>query len=207
MSPSGPVTGILLAAGSSRRMGERNKLLLSWEGGTIVEAVADALLDGGCEEVVAVLGHDRVAVACTLAGRPLRSVVNHDYWEGLSSSIRAGVTAARDGTAGFLIALGDMPRLQPQTVNTLIAAFAGATREVIVIPTFEGRRGNPVVFSHAYTEKLQQLSGDTGAKSLIVEHASRVVEVAVVDEGVLMDVDTAQAYASVRPPSRTLPLE
>ena len=186
--PERPVTAILLAAGSSRRMGERNKLLLPWHGRTIVETVADALVTGGCEEVVAVLGHQSEAVATALGDRPLRTTHNPRHAEGLASSIAAGVAAAPRADGGYLIALGDMPGLQAATVTALRLAFSAAGAEAIVVPVTGGRRGNPVVFSHRYAAELRQLEGDVGARSLLTRHREQVVELELSDAGIFTDV-------------------
>jgi molybdenum cofactor cytidylyltransferase len=189
-----PVTAIVLAAGTSSRMGERNKLLLSWSGKRMVEVVVDALVVGGCEEVVVVVGHQREAVAAALAGKRVRMVDNPHYAEGLSTSIRAGIDAAGAGGAGYLFALGDMPGLKAATVAALRRAFAALGEQAIVVPTRCGRRGNPVVFSPAYGAELGGLSGDVGARSLLAKYSSCVVELEVDDDGILIDVDTPDAY-------------
>ena len=196
------VAALLMAAGSSRRMGVRNKLLLPWRGRPLVAAVADALIAGGCDPVVAVLGHQRDAVAAALAARAVRLVHNPDHASGLAGSIAAGVAALPLDAGGYLIALGDMPELQPRTVVALRRAFAAAGPAAIVVPVAGGRRGNPVLFSHQHAAELRELAGDVGARTLLRRHEDLVVEVELEDEGVLFDLDTPKAYGSAA--SRTV---
>jgi len=185
------LTAIVLAAGRSTRMQERNKLLLPWGEKRIVQAVVETLLEVPLAEVVVVTGHQCAEVEEVLRGYALRLVHNPYYAEGLSTSIRAGVEVAASG--GYLFALGDMPRLKGETVIQLCDVFS-EHEDVIVVPTVSGQRGNPVVFSNCYREELLHLEGDRGAKSLFQKHASRVVEVEVEDQGIFVDVDTPEAY-------------
>ena len=160
----------------------------------MVETVVETVRAGGCEEIVVVLGHQREAVARALADLGTRTVENPHYADGLSTSIHAGVEAAAAGAAGYLFALADMPGLSAETVAALKRAFAEALEDAIVVPAVKGKRGNPVVFSATYAEELRQLTGDAGAQSLLDRHSDRVVELEVEDDGVLIDVDTPEAY-------------
>jgi molybdenum cofactor cytidylyltransferase len=181
------VAGVVLAAGTGSRFGERNKLLAPVDGSPLVRhAVASV-----CEvlpEVVVVLGHEADAVHEALCDHPVTFVENEMYRDGQASSVRRGIEAVRDGVDGALFALGDMPDVRPATVAMLVDAFGAGVGDPVVA-AFEGMRGNPVVFGRAYFDRLATLSGDTGGRA-ILESADRTALVATGDPGVLRDIDT-----------------
>ena len=215
-----PVGAVVLAAGHSRRMGERNKLLVPVAGEPMVARVVGALLATRVRPVVVVTGHDAEAVRQALAGRPVRFVHNAGHEAGMSGSLRAGIEALGEaGVHGALVCLGDMPRIGPQHIEALLAAFAPVTDEEggdvaaevtvatawggreaprpICVPTFEGRRGNPVLFARRYFDELCALRGDVGARAVIERHVDVVRRVPVEDDGVLIDIDTPETLAAV----------
>jgi molybdenum cofactor cytidylyltransferase len=195
-APRPRVAALVLAAGRSRRMGERNKLLIEVGGEPMVRHAVRAALAAGLREVVVVTGHERERVEAVLAGLPIRLVHNPDYAEGgLSSSLKAGVGALGRKLDGALVCLGDMPRLTSDHLRRLVAAFDPGSGRAIVVPTHGGKRGNPVLWSSAYFPAMRELEGDVGAKHLIGEHAAEVVEVELADDAPLLDVDTPEALA------------
>ena len=193
------LTAIVLAAGRSTRMQQHNKLLLPWGAKRIAQVVVETVLSVAFEEVVVVVGHQRDSIQELLADYPLRLVYNPGYAEGLSTSVARGVEAAGPQTAGYLFALGDMPRMAPQTIARLCQAFFQGATDTIAVPTVEERRGNPVIFSRSYRSELLQLEGDRGARPLVHKHAEKVVEVEVEDPGIFADVDTPETYRCSAP--------
>jgi molybdenum cofactor cytidylyltransferase len=193
------LAAIILAAGRSTRMQDRNKLLLPWGEKRVLQVVVETLLSVPFAQVLVVTGHQREEVQGLLAGYPVRMVDNPRYAEGLSTSLRRGVEEAGAQAEGYLFALGDMPRVALETVLRLCQSFALRGPGAIAVPTFEGRRGNPVVIGREYREELLQLEGDQGARPLVQKHAQRVVEVPVDDPGIHVDVDTPQAYSAALP--------
>ena len=197
MGAGNGLCAVVLAAGRSTRMQEKNKLLLPWGDRLIVQVVVEALLRVSFAEVVVVVGHQREQVGWALADYPVRLVHNPGYAQGLSTSIACGVEAARGDVGGYLFALGDMPRVKPQTIDELCRVFSMGAAGAIALPTLQGRRGNPVVFAGAYRAELLRLEGDRGAKPLVQKYADKVIEVGVEDAGILVDVDTPEVYRSV----------
>ncbi len=189
------ISGLVLAAGRSSRMG-RNKLTLTLDGVPLVRRVVDELA-AAADEVVVVIGHDAEAVAAALAGAPARLVHNPDYAEGLSTSLRAGLAALSPDADGVLVCLGDMPRIRRDDLARLIAGFNPVEGRTIILPTFEGRRGNPVLWGRRWFPAMAAVTGDKGARSLIEAQADQVAEVAIGHDGVLIDVDTPDAYAAL----------
>lgn len=180
------IAGCLLAAGTSSRFGDANKLLIEVDGEPIVHRAARSLVDSTLDPVVVVLGHDADRVRDALADLPVSLVVNPDYAAGQSTSVSAGVEAvAEEPVDAVLIALGDMPDVSTETIDTLVASYDAGVGDVLAA-AYEGQRGNPALFDAAYFDELRDLSGDVGARSILLE-AGTCVETG--DPGVLRDVD------------------
>lgn len=185
------VAAIVLAAGQSRRMGS-NKLTGDFAGRPLVVHAARAALDSRASPVVVVTGFEAERVHAALAGLDVRFVHNPDYARGMSTSLIAGIGSLADDIDGALVCLGDMPRVTAGHLDRLIAAFDPAAGRAIGIPTYQGKRGNPVLWARRFFPRMRGLAGDVGARALIAEHADLVFEVEVEDDGVLFDVDTPQ---------------
>ena len=187
------ITAIVLAAGESRRMGRVNKLLLPFGETTLIERVVGAVGQSEGGEVIVVLGHEADRVRAALDRHSVTFVENDRYREGMTTSIHTGVRAASADASGFMICLSDLPLIEPEELNQLIAAFTGDDERRIVVPTFEGRRGNPVLFSAFYKSKILEHPGP-GCKGIVEENPHHVLEVAMPTDHVLRDVDTMDAY-------------
>ncbi len=194
-----PVSIIILAAGQSTRMGAQNKLLLPFAGKPMLQVILENLTPLPTLEKLVVVNPREQAVRQLIDAQHFRLVLNPDFADGISSSIKYGVWASSDATQGYLFYLADMPLIQQQTVLTLLDTFDSAHPRNIIIPVFQGRRGNPVLVGRAYRDKLLHLQGDVGARKLIAEiDANHIIEVAVDDEGILLDVDTREVYQTLQ---------
>jgi molybdenum cofactor cytidylyltransferase len=190
------ISAILLAAGESNRMGQPKQLMPS-DQSTIVERTIDNLLNSAVSETIVVLGYREEDVRKTIAGKPVKIVINPDYQQGMSTSLIAGLEQVdKRARAVLLIALGDQPFVDSQTINSLVEAFI-ANKRGITIPVYQGRRGNPVIFGIKYKGELLNLKGDVGGREIIKRHPDDALEVAVNCEGVLLDIDTADNYTSM----------
>jgi molybdenum cofactor cytidylyltransferase len=197
-APSRPrVAAVILAAGQSRRMGPSNKLLADVAGKPMVVHVADAVQSSQARPVLAVVGHQADAVRAALAGHDIMFIDNPDYDEGISGSLKHGLRALPRGIDGAIICLGDMPRVTATQIDRLVAAFNPVEGRAICVPTFNGKRGNPVLFARRFFEEMESVSGDVGARHLIGEAPELVCEVAMEDRGVLLDIDTPEALAKI----------
>jgi molybdenum cofactor cytidylyltransferase len=191
------VVGVLLAAGTSSRFGEANKLLADLDGAPVVARAARSLCDAALESVIVVLGHEAGRVRAALADRDVTFVENPDYADGQSTSVRAGVAAAADAAADAAVFLpGDMPFVDPATVDRLVAAYRAGVAPALAA-AHDGRRGNPVLFDGTRFEALSAVDGDTGGRSVLLETEGAVL-LAVDDEGVLVDIDTTGDLAEWR---------
>lgn len=187
------IGGLLLAAGQSRRMGRANKMLVEVDGAPMVVHAARALLSSGASPVVVVLGYEPEAVKDALAGLDVAFVENPDYADGLSTSLKAGLSALPGDCAGAVIALGDMPGVGANDIDSLIDAFDPAGGHSICVPTYDEKRGNPVLWARQYFAEMSSVSGDVGARHLIGENADQVIEVPRDNPGILIDLDTPEA--------------
>jgi len=192
------VAAIVLAAGRSTRMGGPNKLMEEIGGRALVRIAAEQALASRARPVIVVTGHERARVEAALAGLPVRLVHNPDYAAGLSTSLKAGLAAVPSQADGAIVCLGDMPQVDAALIDRLLGAFDPARDALVVVPTIEGKRGNPVVWSRRFFPDLMAIEGDVGARHLIAANAEVVAEVPVDDAGALIDVDTPDALSAVR---------
>ena len=146
-------------------------------------------------EVVLVLGHQAKRIADEAGYWGQRVVVNPDYADGQSTSLRAGLAAISQDAAAVLFLLGDQPQVRPRTIDALISAFQAGDAP-IVVPTYEGIQGHPVLISRALFQDLQLVRGDRGAREVIRAHANAVHQVPVVGPRP-SDVDTDEDYAAL----------
>lgn len=197
------IAALLLAAGQSRRMGRNNKLLAEIDGIAMVRRSAENVLASSVAAVVAVTGHQREQTAAALEGLDITFANNPDFADGLSASLKAGISALAPDVDGVLVCLGDMPRVAPETIDKLIAAYDPLEGRAICVPTWRGKRGNPVLWDRRFFEEMMDVSGDVGARHLIGTHGELVVEVEMNDDGVMIDVDTPDALAELTAPSGT----
>jgi molybdenum cofactor cytidylyltransferase len=192
-----PVSAVLLAAGESRRMGAANKLLLEIDGRPMVRRAAETLLASAAGEVVVVLGHEGAAVSAALDGLAIRTVTNPDYRDGQMTSVRAGVSALRDPWRGVLVCLGDQPALTAADVDFMIESFQASTGDRILVPTYRGARGNPVLLPAVFRPDLVQGGMNVGCRQLIDRNPEREQTIEAPNPHFTTDVDTPDAYAAL----------
>jgi molybdenum cofactor cytidylyltransferase len=192
------VAAIVLAAGRSTRMGGPNKLLAEIRGTPIVRIAVEQALASRASPVIVVTGHQRAEVEGALEGLSVSLAHNPDFAEGLSTSLKAGLAALPDNVDGAIVVLADMPQVDAALIDKLIGAFDPERGSLAVVPTIEGKRGNPVVWSRRFFPALMALEGDVGARHLIGENVDAVTEVPVDGQGALVDVDTPDALIAVR---------
>lgn len=183
------VGGVLLAAGSSSRFEHGNKLLAEVDGEPIVRHAARSLLGSSLADVVVIVGYQAEAVRAALEGLDLSFRVNEDYADGQSTSVARGVAVARErGWDAVVFGLGDMPWVEPATVDALLSAYADDVGPVLA-PAYEGRRGNPTLFDARYFDALAAVSGDKGGREILEAEGQFL---SVDDRGVLRDVDRTE---------------
>src|SRR6202012_2865664 len=143
-------------------------------------------------------GHQRERVEAVLAGLPVKFVHNPDFADGLGTSLRTGIGAMPPESDGAIVCLGDMPQVDAELIDRLIAAFEPDKGALVVVPTIDGKRGNPVVWSRRFFPDLMAVEGDGGARHLIGRYGEAVAEVPLAGTAALTDVDTPEALAAVK---------
>jgi molybdenum cofactor cytidylyltransferase len=192
------IAAIVLAAGRSTRMGATNKLLAELAGKPLVRRVTEAALASAAAPVIVVTGHQHEGVEAVLDGLPVRFVHNPDFADGLGTSLRTGIAAVPADVEGVVVCLGDMPQVDASLIDRLLDAFDPERAALVVIPTVDGKRGNPVVWSRRFFPDLTAVAGDIGARHLIARYPEAVAEVPVTGRAVFTDVDTPEALLAIR---------
>jgi molybdenum cofactor cytidylyltransferase len=198
------IAAVVLAAGRSRRMAPHNKLLVADRTGkTMIARVVDNVLSSNARPVLVVTGHQAEQVQHALGGRPVRYVHAPDYAEGLSASLKAGIAAVSEDCAAAVVCLGDMPLVTGRMIDRLLSHYDPEEGRKIVLPTFRGKQGNPMLWDRQFFQEILQISGDSGARFLLGKHLEAVTEVEMADDAVLRDFDTTDSLNTL--PQRLRP--
>jgi len=187
----------VLAAGRSRRMGARNKLLAEVDGVPMVARVVEAARDAVDAGVYVVTGYQHERVEKALNAFEISVVHNPHYAQGLSTSLASGLAALPGDVDGALVCLGDMPRVTAAHMHKLIAAFDPDEGRAVCVPLWDGRRGHPVLWARRFFAEMSDVKGDVGARHLLGEYADLVCEVPATDDAVLLDVDSPEALRAL----------
>jgi molybdenum cofactor cytidylyltransferase len=191
------ISGILLAAGESRRMG-RPKLLLPWKEGMVIEHVVDTYLSSDISELIVVSGAEAERIESVLAGRRVVMTTNWQYEQGMGTSIRRGIEAASTRADAYLIALADQPLITVEIINRLIRRYGGS-KPLIAAASHQGRRGHPIIFSKALRNELCEVRGDEGGRSVINKYSGKTDYVEVGSSAIFADMDTVEEYEKINP--------
>lgn len=189
------IAAVLLAAGMSRRMGQA-KMLLPWRRQPLVRHLANVALEATIDRLIVVTGFAHSAVGSAVADLPLQLVHNPRYADGQSTSLIAGLQALDDRISAALVLLVDQPLITPRILNLLIVEYR-RTPGLIVAPTYQGRRGNPVLFPRVVWPHLLTLTGDEGGRGLFTSLVEQVRLVPVNTSAVIDDADTPDEYAAL----------
>ena len=192
------ITAILLAAGRSTRMGHANKLMHPLAESSILEQSLQHLARSNVGEIILITGFEAEKISALplvkkLASEgKLRIVINENHENGMGSSLATGINALDTQTDATLITLGDMPYIQPNSIDQIITAANAHNDKQIFIPQFNGKNGHPTLWRKPLFNQLAELSGDNGGKNIIQTHKSLSQIVAVDDQGILKDIDTLE---------------
>jgi molybdenum cofactor cytidylyltransferase len=198
------IAAVVLAAGRSRRMAPHNKLLVADRTGkTMIARVIDNVLSSNARPILVVTGHQAEQIQHALGGRPVRYVHAADYAEGLAASLKAGIAAVPEECAAALVSLGDMPLVTGRMIDRLLSSYDPDEGRLIVLPTFRGKQGNPMLWDRRFFPEILQITGDSGARFLLGKHLEAVAEVEMADDAVLRDFDTTDSLATL--PQRLRP--
>ncbi len=183
---------IILAAGSSTRMGTQ-KLLLSYNDCTMIETVIDNVLNSKIDKVMVVLGTDSDEITKAIGNKPVEVCHNAQPEKGMLSSVMCGFKALPDNANTALVYLGDQPNIPPYITDTIIEAY-NEDLYGIVIPVHDHRRGHPLLVDLKYRREIFKLDLEKGLRSLMHLFPEDVLEVDVDEAGILLDIDTREDY-------------
>jgi molybdenum cofactor cytidylyltransferase len=184
------IVGIVLAAGSASRYGAP-KVLERVRGIELVRHVVDRVMASGIDGVIVTAGESAHGVREAVEGSGAVVIEVSDAATGLSASLRAALDALPEACTGFVVALGDQPFIDPAVVRQLRDTWEGSNAAAVVPVYLDSGRGNPVFFDATMRRRLRELSGDAGARDLLVAMGDRVVQV-FVDAPAPRDVDTRE---------------
>ena len=198
------IAAVVMAAGRSRRMAPHNKLLVTDKAGKpMIARVVENVLSSNARPILVVTGHQAEQIEHALGGRPVRYIHAADYAEGLSASLKAGIAAVPPECAAAIVCLGDMPLVTGRMIDRLISMYNPDAGRSIVLPTFRGKQGNPMLWDRRFFAEILQITGDSGARFLIGKHTDAVVEIEMADDAVLRDFDTTESLTTL--PARMRP--
>ena len=186
------IWAIILAAGESSRM-KTNKLLLPFNGKSMISTVIDTVRQSEVDQILLVLGAFRDNMLPVIADMPVSHCYNEDYKQGMLSSVQCGFRNLPETAGAAIVFLGDQPMVSADVVNRLIQVFRLSDKGIL-IPVYEGRRGHPVLVGMKYRKAIESLDPSVGLRALITIFAEDVQEVEVSVPGILRDIDTIQDY-------------
>lgn len=191
MPSEGPVAGILLAAGTSSRMG-RNKMLFELNGESVLRGAARRALAGGLSPLLVVLGHEAEKSRAELDGLPCQIVINPDYEQGINSSVKAGISALPAGTQATVVMLADMPFVAPEMIRGLIDRYR-ESEAPLVISDYEGVNAPPMLYDRSLFAELLTMTGEGCGRQVVRRHREEA-EVLSWPASALADIDVPEDY-------------
>ena len=187
---------VILAAGRSSRMGEAKQLLRLGEH-TVLGQVLENVRSSGVEDIVLVLGHEAEKIRERISTENLNVVINESYQQGMGTSLRAGLAALPPEVDAALIILADQPFIRPKTLGLIMDQYKRSSAQ-IVIPTYKGFRGNPVLLDRSVFSEVMALTGDIGCRAIFGNHLEGIVKQPVEDIGILLDLDDKADFELMR---------
>ena len=192
------VSAIVLAAGESRRMQEQNKLALAIDGMPLLQHTVQTLLASRLQQLVVVLGHEADALRPLLASLPLTLAYNEHYHEGQMSSVHKGLASLTQACDGVMVCLSDQPLLTTEDIDYLIENFEAHSTNPVLVPTYEGKRGNPIILADKHRKAILDGNPNLGCKRFIERHPELVTTIAMPNDHVIIDMDTPEDYVNIQ---------
>jgi molybdenum cofactor cytidylyltransferase len=188
------ISGVILAAGQSQRLGTP-KQLLDLGGEPVIRHVVRNAASSDLGQIVLVLGYRAAEIGDAAGEWGQNLVINSDFASGQSTSLRLGLGAVDPAAEAVLFLLGDQPQVTSQVIDEIIGTFTSGEGR-IVMPSYRGRRSNPVLFAREYFPELARITGDQGARSVLDAHREDVRTVEI-DADPPLDIDTDEDYKSL----------
>jgi molybdenum cofactor cytidylyltransferase len=187
-------SAVVLAAGTSSRMPGQHKLLMPLGDKPVIRRTVERLRAAGPQEIVVVTGHEARAIGAALADMPITLQLNPRYEEGQMTSAAVGVGALQLATDAVMMCLGDMALLGSGDYAELVETYLRQTDRSIVIPYFQGQRGNPILFASSYVHEVAIGERHIGCKKLANEYPDDVYRYEASHDRFTTDLDTPEDY-------------
>ena len=189
------ISAILLAAGQSRRMDGENKLTKKIKDSPLIKHSVKNILASSIDELIIVLGYQKEIIEKLIdKNEKIKFVFNKDFESGMASSIKTGLDNLSKKTEAFFICLGDMPMLSHDIYNQLIRS---KDNKEIIVPTYKGQQGNPVLFDKSMKEKVLDIRGDAGAKKILELNKAKILNLEINDQGIGKGFNTQGDFSSL----------
>ena len=189
------ISAILLAAGQSKRMDGENKLTIEIQGIPLIKHSVKNILTSSVDELIIVLGYQKEIIEKLIdKNNKTKFVFNKDFENGMASSIKAGLNHSSNNTEAFFICLGDMPMVNSNIYNQLIKS---RNQKNIIVPTYNGQQGNPVLFDKSMKEKVIDISGDIGAKKILELNKDKILNLDINDQSITKSFNTQDDFSSL----------
>ena len=190
------IANIILAAGQSKRMKKINKLLININSKNMIQNIIDTATKSNARDNIIVLGHEKEQIE-KFVKKNITIVANNEYKNGLSTSLKKGISALPEDCDAAVIILGDMPKISFNLINSLIKNFDPKNNINIVIPSHKGKRGNPILIGRKFFPDILKLKGDMGAKNIINNNINDIYDIPQKTSSSLIDIDTKEDLKNI----------
>ena len=188
-------SAILLAAGQSKRMNGENKLAKEIQGVPLIKLSVKNILTSSIDELIIVLGYQREIIEKLIdKNEKIKIIFNKDFESGMASSIKTGLDNLSEKSEAFFICLGDMPMVNHDIYNQLIKC---KDNKEIIVPTYKGQQGNPVLFDKSMKEKVLDIRGDIGAKKILELNKDKILNLEINDQSITKGFNTQGDFSSL----------
>ena len=189
------ISAILLAAGQSKRMDGENKLTKEIQGIPLIKHSVKNILASSINELIIVLGHQREIIEKLIdKNEKIKFIFNKDFESGMASSIKTGLDNLSEKTEAFFICLGDMPMVSHDIYDQLIKS---KNNREIIVPTYKGQQGNPVLFNKSMKEKIMGITGDVGAKKILELNKDKILNLEINNQNISKSFNTQSDFSSL----------
>ena len=189
------ISAILLAAGQSKRMNGENKLTKKIQGTPLIKRSVQNILASSIDELIVVLGYQKEIIEKLIdKNKKIKFVFNKDFESGMASSIKVGLNHLSKNTEYFFICLGDMPMVNSDIYNQLIKS---RNQKNIIVPTYNGQQGNPVLFDKSMKETAMHITGDVGAKKILELNKDKILNLEIYDQSITKGFNTQGDFSSL----------
>ena len=189
------ISAILLAAGQSKRMDGENKLIKEIQGAPLIKYSVKNILASSVDELIIVLGYQKEIIEKLIdKNNKIKFVFNKDFENGMASSIKTGLDNLSEKTEAFFICLGDMPMINHDIYNQLIKS---KDNKEIIVPTYKGQQGNPVLFDKSMKETVMNITGDVGAKKILELNKDKILNLEINDQNITKGFNTQDDFNSL----------